>query len=595
MLNKFFASSTKSEGSYHSANVKSKKGHSSLRSSSRSHSSRSKHHDREVLQRVHQICDWIQYFCGLFDGRFGIEEVEQLLLNPPVVNDDDIRATARPLLKFDELLRAAQLNPQDWFDFVVRHNNGNEMGEAAIHHEAFSQSLNKLASDFHRSQFHEEDIRVLYSFILKGHRHYMLNEMDEGIDAFDLAVAFAKFRMPAHQITLMNHVASQVEILGNVIRAFAVDLLAIEAISPKNARLGIMHRKELEKVIITLLTQDDVCKGHNNSGTDSISSCDRSTKSFLSSRTGSTVSDRSLFSDSSATGAENGKATNGADQETKYGVEVANVPLTAGEDVLEGKFVAAEVNEKPTRKGSMLGAVVSTLQSVAMTFSTKSKRDAAIVPDAVANTPNKPTAAPTRSSFFSSNNQVSPSSSGSDKYGSSDSVPSSTKARNQGVSRSFLDVAAAFDLRNQLAKFLMGDEAQRLHYLSGGALNLDINSDQPLMLEKSSKKHRRHRNPSVKRRYSALIMEENGLAYLASQFLEENEEEHEQQSHKADQSVPPKKQGSVSTHAGRIHGHQHATQTAAVVETQKNFKHVLEGFDARVDIVKSIANAQYGG
>eukprot|EP01039_Chlorochromonas_danica_P020746 gene20746-25406_t len=179
----------------------------------------------------------------------------------------------------------------------------------------------------------------------------------------------------------MNHVASQVEILGNVIRGLAVDLLAIEAISPKNARLGIMHRKELEKVIITLLTQDDVCKGHNNSGTDSISSCDRSTKSFLSSRTGSTVSDRSLFSDSSATGAENGKATNGADQETKYGVEVANVPLTAGEDVLEGKFVAVEVNEKPTRKGSMLGAVVSTLQSVAMTFSTKSKRDAAIVPD----------------------------------------------------------------------------------------------------------------------------------------------------------------------------------------------------------------------
>lgn len=83
------------------------------RSESKSTSGKSKRQ-----QQIKNFCEFIQFFCGLSTGRMSLQEVETIILEPVVV-DESHRQGNKLMEEFNKLLKAAQIDPQDWFEYVT--------------------------------------------------------------------------------------------------------------------------------------------------------------------------------------------------------------------------------------------------------------------------------------------------------------------------------------------------------------------------------------------------------------------------------------------------------------------------------------------
>lgn len=86
---------------------------------SRSENSRSTSGKSKTQQQIKNFCEFIQFFCGLSTGRMSLHEVETVILEPIVV-DEAHRMGNKLMEEFDKLLKIAQIDPQDWFEYVTR-------------------------------------------------------------------------------------------------------------------------------------------------------------------------------------------------------------------------------------------------------------------------------------------------------------------------------------------------------------------------------------------------------------------------------------------------------------------------------------------
>lgn len=154
-----------------------------------------------TLQRVKSFCDYIQLFCSMTDGKFELREIEIIIHNPVFIDTNLLETMTPHVTAFANILRIAQTEPQDWFDFVVHRKTENGAAPEICFNE-FETELLKLCSEVGHSPLSEEALQTLFNFI-KG------NRSDDCFGLWELAIAFAKFRLPAAKIRSANIVASQ--------------------------------------------------------------------------------------------------------------------------------------------------------------------------------------------------------------------------------------------------------------------------------------------------------------------------------------------------------------------------------------------------
>lgn len=288
-----------------------------------------------TAQKVRNYSDYIKYFCGLADGRVVIAEAERLILQPVYV-DESVQVRAVPYMAIlESLLRSAQVDPQDWFDFAVRKKMPLTPGGAsptatevqALDVAEFRAEISKICNDLGHPLMAEEDVDVLFNFIC-GERE------DQRFEAFDLALAFAKYRLSPTKLSNINVVAEQLRTLGSFMRDIQTNLIDVGGLSPNSIRSGVMTYSELQAVLSNLHSRFQMTEAEasvNGDGGDAGSQ-----------------GDFSLFTHKNETGSQDGRSLKSAPLRAEDDKEGPFTPNSAKVKVL-GQ-VEAEKSSSPDEK-----------------------------------------------------------------------------------------------------------------------------------------------------------------------------------------------------------------------------------------------------
>lgn len=205
------------------------------------------------IEEIRISCQWIHFFCGLSGNRLCIPEVEELILFPPIIDENQRNVISGPMATFQELIQNCGMKPQEWFDFVMCHDSSLAPTPAMLL-PTFTKAIVKMCLEINAELISDESIRNLYLFMI-GSRNSPIAKaqfVDEGFTAFDFALAFAKFRLPARQIDSFNNIARTVQNWGSYLRDLHLSLTVLGGMSLHSVRTGIMTAQELEKVLCNL-------------------------------------------------------------------------------------------------------------------------------------------------------------------------------------------------------------------------------------------------------------------------------------------------------------------------------------------------------
>jgi hypothetical protein len=443
-----------------------------------------------TLQRVKSFCDYIQLFCSMTDGKFELREIEIIIHNPVFIDTNLLETMTPHVTAFANILRIAQTEPQDWFDFVVHRKTENGAAPEICFNE-FETELLKLCSEVGHSPLSEEALQTLFNFI-KG------NRSDDCFGLWELAIAFAKFRLPAAKIRSANIVASQFRNFAMFLKEARLSLKDIGGFSLRNVQSGLVSPEELNSMFNNLLVRKETCDEHDMS---LASSCEgpttsHSVPSLLKANTALLLAeeeDSTLFGNPLPLTLPIGKEPESAQdkdalptplpttvpqkqvnfslQDTIKTSSNLSITPSVGKNQIQNDDVLG--SHKPEKRRSFLEAVTeSVLRSIGGTgISGKYSK------------PQEQSPKQKRSSFFSlkRNSIVVPVADDEDQLNSSsdpsksvsNTMKTSTNSRSS-VRSSFLD---AIQLRSQLANFLHPDEQEQFKYISNGVITIKHGSN----------------------------------------------------------------------------------------------------------------------
>lgn len=205
------------------------------------------------IEDIRAVSRWILFFCGLTDNKLCIPEVEELILYPPFIDENEKELIIGPMLTFQGMLQICGMSAQEWFEFVMRHDPVFTKTPMMVL-PTFTKAIVKMCGEVNVPLMSDEHIRLLYRYFLGSHNAptSQVDYIDDGFTAFDFAIAFAKHRLPADQIDLFNSLAKIVQQWGAYLRESHLELSVVGGISSKSMRTGIISTKELEKVLSNL-------------------------------------------------------------------------------------------------------------------------------------------------------------------------------------------------------------------------------------------------------------------------------------------------------------------------------------------------------
>lgn len=331
---------------------------------------------------IRSVCRWIQFFCGSTDGKVCISEVEELILYPPFLNLDERYEVSGPMLSFQGMLQRCGMNPQEWYEFVMRHDPVFSKTPVMML-PTFTKAMIKMCNEVSVSMMSDAQIRVLYRYfvgsytntfgnassspdVVKGSPALVVEEarpstdflcfnyVDEGFSAFDFAIAFAKHSVQdTDVIASYNQIAHFVHQWGTYLKETHMDLTVIGGITSKSMKAGILTIAELEKVLSNLYVKhQQYLRQMSRPGMNTLA-CNTSTSIGNPLSTSSSTSSKQQPRDVSTLGAA----------EDELLPENDDTPIAI-----------------PQRKRSMLNSVVDLLQNVRASFSLTIPSPAKVVP-----------------------------------------------------------------------------------------------------------------------------------------------------------------------------------------------------------------------
>lgn len=221
-----------------------------------------------TAQRAKSFCEYIQLFCSLTNGKLDFQEVESIILHPIMINTDLLQQMCPLVTTFANVLRMAQTEPQDWFDFIAHRKGGKQNADAMrIDRNEFVEEFTKLCGEIGFPLLSEEDMLKLFNFI-KGDRQ------EEGFTLFNLAVAFAKYRLSPTKVRAVNIVASQLQDIGVFLAESHLSLKILGEFSVSSLKTGLITINELSVMFTNLLIRKDasdesesILSAHSNDST----------------------------------------------------------------------------------------------------------------------------------------------------------------------------------------------------------------------------------------------------------------------------------------------------------------------------------------
>eukprot|EP01033_Poteriospumella_lacustris_P012765 gene12765-9124_t len=332
---------------------------------------------------IRSVCRWIQFFCGSTDGKVCISEVEELILYPPFLHLDERYEVSGPMLSFQGMLQRCGMNPQEWYEFVMRHDPVFSKTPVMML-PTFTKAMIKMCNEVSVSMMSDAQIRVLYRYfvgsytttfgnapsspdVAKGSPALVVEEaqrpstdflcfnyVDEGFSAFDFAIAFAKHSVQdTDVIASYNQIAQFVHQWGTYLKETHMDLTVIGGITSKSMKTGILTVAELEKVLSNLYVKhQQYLRQMSRPGMNSLACASSS----------STSNPLSMSSSASAKQQPRDVSTLGA-AEDELLPENDETPVAI-----------------PQRKRSMLNSVVDLLQNVRASFALTIPSTAKVVP-----------------------------------------------------------------------------------------------------------------------------------------------------------------------------------------------------------------------
>lgn len=331
---------------------------------------------------IRSVCRWIQFFCGSTDGKVCISEVEELILYPPFLNLEERYEVSGPMLSFQGMLQRCGMNPQEWYEFVMRHDPVFSKTPVMML-PTFTKAMIKMCNEVSVSMMSDAQIRVLYRYFVGSYSNAVgntpsadgvkgspalvvdevrpstdflcFNYVDEGFSAFDFAIAFAKHSVQdTDVIASYNQIAHFVHQWGQYLKETHMDLTVIGGITSKSMKAGILTIAELEKVLSNLYVKhQQYLRQMSRPGMNSLACGTSTSANPLSSTSSTSVSAKQQPLDVSTLGAA----------EDELIPENDETPIAI-----------------PQRKRSMLNSVVDLLQNVRASFALTIPSPAKVAP-----------------------------------------------------------------------------------------------------------------------------------------------------------------------------------------------------------------------
>jgi hypothetical protein len=198
------------------------------------------------LYRVKNFCEIIQFSCGLEDGKMAISEVEHLIYDPIIVNEEEKEKISGIMDKFDGLLKCAQVEPQDWFEFITS-RKGDDID--TITFPEFASELGKLAFDLRQPGLNEMEITNLFIYFAGNNK--------QEFSAFQFALAFCKYRLPLSKVRSMNAISLQLRMVGYFMKKLQLKLIDFGAIQSHSLETNLISTEELEASMSAILIRKD--------------------------------------------------------------------------------------------------------------------------------------------------------------------------------------------------------------------------------------------------------------------------------------------------------------------------------------------------
>lgn len=204
-------------------------------------------------ERITNLVEYVKFFCPIDSKEtIVVQEIENLLLNPhnthdpshstPEIIQQDL--TFQTMNHFLILLKSAQMDYYEWFDYVLS-RNGNQ--HEAISMDEFCNEINRISHDLLQTSFHYEHLQLLFFMIIQS------EDSTIRMDRAQLDHAIKKYLMKEQQFRLINATAADLHPVSLYMRKNNVCLFTILEITESEVMNGCISLHQLNFLLSSLI------------------------------------------------------------------------------------------------------------------------------------------------------------------------------------------------------------------------------------------------------------------------------------------------------------------------------------------------------